>query len=98
MPMPMPKADFDMCFRDFGVTGAFTVNEREFLIIGIFDHEFVLIGDVETRAPTFHIDEDHFIDSGAAVGTAVKIERRNYKVVAKESDGHGMIKLILQET
>lgn len=95
--MVMPRSDFDMCFRDFGIPGEFFIGRFTYLMMGIFDFEYVEINDVSTRAPMFYVDNQTFIDCGAAVEGLVKIQNTTYKIVAKEPDGHGMLKLALQD-
>lgn len=64
-------------------------------ITGIFENNFVAVNGVETSNPTFLCPESDV--AGIAHGDVLTIGSVPYTVVGTQSDGTGLIFLILQE-
>ncbi|MDQ1345051.1 MAG: hypothetical protein QG586_581 [Pseudomonadota bacterium] len=62
----------------------------------IFDHDYVLAGEVEQRVPTLTIRTSDAEAHCKAKGASVTVAGRVYRIRRHEPDGTGMSRLILE--
>lgn len=72
---------------DFAVTATYNGSD----LVGIFAHEYVEVGGIESRRPVFRCQT---VNVGE--GDSITIEGDNYTIANTEPNGHGEVLLILK--